>query len=73
MELEAACLEAIIGVHSRVDGEIHATKPWAQSRRGRGDSVPGVDTDSHVVIPVQKGDGPLTQDDEERIAKLGDF
>ena len=61
--------EGVVGVHDRVDHEVHDHKPPG----GRGvltERVPAVDEDSDVVIPVQEYQLLLPEHNEDRVTQL---
>ena len=61
--------EGVVGVHDRVDHEVHDHKPPG----GRGvltERVPAVDEDSDVVIPVQEYKLLLPEHNEDRVTQL---
>ena len=61
--------EGVVGVHDRVDHEVHDHEPPG----GRGvltERVPAVDEDSDVVIPVQEYQLLLPEHNEDRVTQL---
>lgn len=64
--------DAVIAVHARVDGVIHHDKENAGRRFGRV-RVPAVEQDCHVMVPVQKEERFLVNDNKEGIEQFGEF
>ena len=69
---DAQTLDRIVGVHEEVDDEVDAHEVAAKGRSLRG-ARPGEEEDGDVVIPVQEDDGPLAEDQEDRVSQLHDL
>mmetsp|Transcript_21401 Transcript_21401/g.46478 ORF Transcript_21401/g.46478 Transcript_21401/m.46478 type:complete len:159 (-) Transcript_21401:428-904(-) len=64
--------EEVIPVHYRMDGVVHHNEKEA---RGGGISVrkPAVEEDGNVMIPMQKDERLLMDDNEECVEQFGEF
>jgi len=64
--------QSIVPVHKGMDGEVEDDVP-----AGRGNvlgvSVPGVEQDRDVVIPVEKDEALFPKDNEDRVTQFQDF
>ena len=65
-------LKSVVGVHERVDGEIHEHE---QSTKGcsLGTGIPGEHEDSYVMVPVEENDRSLSENEENRVTQFGDL
>jgi len=67
--VDAEGLQRVVGVHDGVNQVVHAHEP-ASCRNVVGVGVPGVQEDSHVVVPVQEDERLLPEHDEHGVAQL---
>ena len=68
-DVEAHGTSSIVGVHQRVDKEVHATEDAAHGV-GVVHPVVGVGQNGHVMIPVEEGERALAEDDEGCVSQL---
>ena len=67
--MPTTCFDGIVGIHHRVNKEIHSTKPDSSGNR-ESITVPAVDEDREVMIIVEKREFCFPENDKYCIKKF---